>query len=263
VETTLPVTAIVASHNEGKLLARCLEALTFCDEMIVIDIASSDDTVAVAEHFSAEVLHHAWVPIAEEAREEAIARARNDWLLLRDPDEIVPEALRAQVVALFPTFAPDVGLVTAPELRYFAGRALRGTVWGGVQADRLLSRRDLVEFPSAVHGRLVRRPGCREVEIAFTGENAIEHYWVSGYRSLVEKHVRYLRLEGAARADAGQITGPRAVLSTPWREFNDSFVRRNGYLDGVRGFLLSIVWSAYRTGAQIALLRELRRRRAR
>src|ERR1700730_5439247 len=44
-----PVTAIVASRNEASLLRRGLPELRFCDEVIVIDIDSSDDTAAVAE----------------------------------------------------------------------------------------------------------------------------------------------------------------------------------------------------------------------
>jgi glycosyltransferase involved in cell wall biosynthesis len=256
----LPITAIVGSHNEADLLGPCLDALAFCDELIVVDIASTDETRAVAEARGARVIEHDWVPIAEQARAEAIAEARHDWLLIRDPDEVVPPGLERDLRELFPTLPPDVGLVGAPTQRFFGSEPIRGTVWGGVKTDRLLARRGLVEFPTAVHRRLPRRPGVVAVEIPYRGDNAILHYWVSGYRVFLERHLRYLGLEGPGRADAGEIASPRSVVLQPPRAFLRSYLRERGYRDGLRGLVLSLAWSAYRTGSELMLLRELRKR---
>lgn len=256
----LPITAIVGSHDEAHLLPACLDALSFCDELIVVDIASSDDTRAVAEAHGARVLEHEWVPIAEQARAQAIREARHDWLLIRDPDEVVPPALVRDLRALFPTLGPNVGIVAAPTQRYFGEAPLRGGVWGGIKGDRLLARRGLVEFPTAVHRRLPRGDCVDLVEIPFSGENAIEHYWVPGYRVFLERHLRYLRLEGPGRADAGELAGARTIAAAPLRAFRDSFVRQRGYRDGVRGLLLSVAWAAYRTCSEVMLARELRHR---
>lgn len=256
----LPITAIVASHDEARLLPACLAGLAFCDELIVIDIASSDDTRAVAERYGARVIEHPWVPIVEQAREQAIREARHDWLLIRDPDEVIPPALTRDLREVFGTLEPDVGLVVAPTQRYFGPDPLRGTVWGGVKRDRLLAKRGLVEFPTAVHRRLLRGADVRVVEIPFGGDNAILHYWVSGYRVFLERHLRYLRQEGSGRADAGEITGPRAAALTPFHAFRESFLRERGYRDGFRGLVLSAAWAVYRTGSELMLLRELRRR---
>jgi glycosyltransferase involved in cell wall biosynthesis len=259
---TLPITAIVASRNEAKLLARCLEAMSFCDERIVIDLESTDGTREVARAEGAVVIEHAVVPIAEHARGVAIAAARHDWLLVRDPDEIVPPALADEIVRLFPELGDDVAVVVAPTQRYFRGKPIRGGVWGGIQVDRLLANRRLVDFPTDVHPRLVRAPGTRDVAVPSTGDNAIAHYWSDGYRSLIEKHRRYLLLEGVKRVDAGEVSGLRAVAVAPIRAFVDSFVVKRGYRDGLEGLGLSLVWAWYRWGTELSVLRELRRRRA-
>lgn len=256
----LPITAIVASHNEAALLPACLDGVSFCDEVVVIDIDSTDDTAAVAEAHGARVVRHPWVPIAEQARLDVIREARHDWLLIRDPDEVVPPPLAQDLLELFPRLEDDVAVVAAPTQRYFAGRPLKGGVWGGVKADRLLAKRGAVEFPTSVHTRLVRKDGFRQIEIPARGGNAIRHYWTGGYRAFLERHLRYLRLEGPNRAAAGEITGWRAVAATPLRSFRESFLREHGYRDGLRGLALSILWALYRTGAELALLRELRRR---
>ena len=254
----LPMTAIVASRNEAHLLPRCLAALSFCDELIVVDIDSTDDTAAVARELGARVISHPYVAIADELRPEAIAAAANDWVCLRDPDEVIPPALGAQILELFRDIDPDVGLVTGPIQYFFGGRPLRGTAWGGIRVTRVAARRDLIEFPTTVHGKLGRKPGSRDLDIPFTGDNAIEHDWADGYRDVIEKHRRYLKLEGPARVRAGETTSIRRVVTAPLSAFNESFIRQRGYRDGIRGFALSVVWSLYRFGTQLALRRETR-----
>jgi len=224
----------------------------------VIDVESSDDTAAVAEAHGARVVRHPYVPIAEAARVTVAPQARHDWLLVVDPDEEVPPALAREVAALLPTLEDDVAAVDAPRQYYFAGRPLRGTVWGGPNKRRLLVRRSAVTLTPAIWGGMTIHEGYRVVELPFTAETAIVHRWARGWPELAERHRRYLRLEPADRAAAGEVTGWRAVLSMPWRAFRESYVTRRGYLDGITGLRLSLFWAVFRTRGELALLRRLR-----
>lgn len=258
-ERKAPVTAIVSSHNEARLLERCLPTLAFCDELLVIDIASADDTAAVAEAHGARVLRHEWVPIAERARLDLAGEAAHDWLLFLDPDEALPAALARQLTELVPRLAGDVGVVDCPWQFYFRDRPLRGTVWGGISRKRTLARRGGADLRPTVHSGTKTLPGFRIEDVAYTGDNAIAHFWATGWRPLVAKHARYLGLEGHDRRAQGLVTGPRDILATPVPAFYESFVRRCGYRDGLLGLGLSLLWAGYATGAKVALFRELRR----
>lgn len=259
---TLPLTALVSSRNEGPLLGRCLDAIQFCDELVVIDIESDDDTAAVAEAHGASIVRHPYVPIAEWARVTVAPQARHDWLLVVDPDEEVPPPLADEVARLLPTIADDVAAVDAPRQYYFAGRPLRGTVWGGPNKRRLLVRRSAVELTRTIWGGMRINPGYHVLELPFTKETAIVHRWASGYRELFARHRRYLELEPVDRAAAGEVTGSRAVALMPWRSFHESFVAKQGYRDGLTGFALSVFWAGFRTAGELALLRRLRTARA-
>lgn len=259
----LPLSAIVSSHNEAPLLRRCLPSIAFCDEVIVVDVDSSDDTPEVAREHGATVVPHPYVPIAEWARVDVAPRARHDLLLVVDPDEEVPPALAEAVATLLPTLPRDVAAVDAPRQYYFGGRPLRGTVWGGPNKRRFLVRRSGVELTSTIWGGLRLRDGYRVLELPFTEETAIVHRWASGFTALGERHERYLRLERVDRADAGEVTGFRALAGTPWRSFRECFFVRRGYRDGLTGLALSLFWMVFRTRAEAGLLRELRRRRRR
>ncbi len=225
----------------------------------MVDIESEDDTVSIAEAHGARVVRHPYVPIAEAARVTVAPQARHDWILVVDPDETVPPALAAEVAALLPAIPDDVAAVDAPRQYYFAGRPLRGTVWGGPNARRLLVRRSAVTLTSAIWGGMTIHDGYRVLDLPFTAETAIEHRWAESYRELVSRHRRYLRLEPANRAAAGEVTGYREVAATPWRAFRQSFVVKRGYLDGLTGLRLSLFWAWFRTRGELALLRRLRK----
>jgi len=128
---SVPVTAIVSSRNEGHLLDRCLRAVEFCDELIVIDVDSHDQTAAIAADHGARVVQHDFVPIAEWARVTVAPQARHDWLLVVDPDEVLPAPLADRVAELLASIGDDVAAVDAPRQYYFRRRPLRGTVWAG------------------------------------------------------------------------------------------------------------------------------------
>lgn len=255
----IPVTAIVSSHNEAHLLPRCLDSLAFCDELIVIDIDSTDETDAVATAHGARVIRHPWVPIAERARMNLVGEARHHWLLFLDPDEVFASDLAEQLRTLLPSLSSDVAVLDCPWQFYFRSRPLRGTVWGGVKRKRTLVRRGAAELMPTVHSGTGPRPGYRTESVAFDGANAIAHYWATGYAQLLGKHWRYVKLEGPDQMERGVVTGYRDVLETPLAAFWQSFVRRRGYRDGATGFLLSVLWSAYSTAAKLSLLRALRR----
>jgi len=250
----------VTSRNEAAGLERCLPTIQFCDELIVIDLESSDGSAAVARAHGAEVVPHALVPIAEWARVDVVPRARHDWLLFLDPDEQVPAALTDELAALLPELDEDVAIVFAPWQFHFGERPLRGTIWGGENRKRLLVRRSAVELTPTIWGGTTLLDGYRALELPFTAETAIIHHWVGGYRDWIRKHLRYLRLEPVDRARRDETTGIRAIATTPWRAFRESFVDRRGYRDGLTGLGLSVLWALYRTSAEIALLREVRRR---
>jgi hypothetical protein len=207
------------------------------------------------------VIRHALVPIAEAARVTVAPQARHDWLLVVDPDEEVPPALAQEVRALLPTLPDDVAAVDAPRQYYFAGKRLRGTVWGGPNKRRLLVRRTAVTLTSTIWGGMLIRDGYRVVELPFTAETAIVHRWATGYRELVDRHRRYLELEPVDRAAAGEVTGVGAPGGAPGGGVRAGDKHPRGDPPGATRLALSVFWAVFRTLGEAALLRRLRAER--
>lgn len=100
-----PISGIVHTYNAGRYLDACLSCLADVDEILVVDMESTDDTVEIARRHGARVIvkprgEHR---IAEAYRDFAIHAATHPWVLVVDADELVPQALidylRAQIDA--------------------------------------------------------------------------------------------------------------------------------------------------------------------
>lgn len=128
----LPISALVVSFNEADILARCLNSIQFCDEIIVYDLGSSDNSVEVAKNAGATVRKHKRVPHAELIYAEGLSELKHDWVLLTDPDEEINAELRKELVEKFAKLPARVAAIRVPMQYYFKSHALKGTIWGGV-----------------------------------------------------------------------------------------------------------------------------------
>ena len=75
-------------RDEEQYLGQCLDSvLGVVDEIVVVDTGSKDRTVAIAESHEAKLVHFAWTDHFAEARNQAIAAATGDYMLVLDADE--------------------------------------------------------------------------------------------------------------------------------------------------------------------------------
>lgn len=82
------LSACMMVKDEEANLPRCLQSIQpFIDELIVVDTGSSDRTIQIAESFGASVYHHAWANDFSLHRNQSIASATGDWILIIDADE--------------------------------------------------------------------------------------------------------------------------------------------------------------------------------
>lgn len=82
--------AVMIVKNEEQHLARCLSSIrTCCDEIIIVDTGSTDNTVAIAEKFGAKVFHRIWQQDFADARNESLSHTNAEWVLYIDADEVL------------------------------------------------------------------------------------------------------------------------------------------------------------------------------
>src|SRR5215510_10419058 len=92
------LSAIIITRNEAAKIADCLDSLAFCDERIVVDCGSDDDTARIAREHGARVEHHAFEGFGAQ-KNFALSFAGGEWVLSVDADERVSPALAAEITA--------------------------------------------------------------------------------------------------------------------------------------------------------------------
>ncbi len=88
----LRLTALIHTQDDGVGLGRTLESLRPCDEFLVVDHGSRDDTLLVAREYGARILQ-----LADRRDADPLARAQHDWILAVLPTETLSEGLEASL----------------------------------------------------------------------------------------------------------------------------------------------------------------------
>lgn len=91
-----PISAFVITFNEQENIGPCLESLSFCDEVIVIDSFSTDETISIAKAHGAQIIQRPW-PGYRDQKAFGLSQVANDWVLNIDADERVSKELRESI----------------------------------------------------------------------------------------------------------------------------------------------------------------------
>src|SRR5262249_48305601 len=146
------LSAIIITRNEATNVAACLESVAFCNERIVVDSGSDDDTVKIAMAAGATVLRHEWAGFGPQ-KNFALSQARGDWVLSIDADERVSVRLAAEILSTISSAAAD-GYEIA-RLSTFLGRPMRHSGWFPDYVLRLFRREKARFTDDLVHERVI------------------------------------------------------------------------------------------------------------
>lgn len=142
------ITAIVLTKNEEQMIQNCLESLEWCNQIIVIDDGSTDETAKIAENLGAKVIsfkHKSFV----RKREEGLKRVKTDWLVYIDADERVIPTLAKEIMV-----QAETGVASALRLRrtnIFYGQALTYGGWGDDYVTRVFKTTALRGWKGDIH----------------------------------------------------------------------------------------------------------------
>jgi glycosyltransferase involved in cell wall biosynthesis len=240
------ISAVLNTLNEEKRLPFALRSVHgWVDEIVVVDMHSTDATREIAEGFGATVFLHERLGYADPARRFALEQATGDWILLLDADEMVPLPLseRLREIALL----DETDVVVIPWLNHLLGAALWHTGWGPAQDhhERFFRKGSVAARPT-VHGFLEIQPGARVMELPYSEGLAVVHFNYLDVRHFVKKLNQYTDIEAERmQGDPGAGSIPRACVRG-LREFIRRYFRLRGYKDGWRGFYLSALMATYR-----------------
>lgn len=82
------ISLTIIARDEQDMLPDCLASVDgACDEIVVVDTGSTDETPNIARAFGAKVGHFPWNDRFDDARNAALDLATGDWVFFLDADE--------------------------------------------------------------------------------------------------------------------------------------------------------------------------------
>lgn len=238
------LSAVLCIHNEESRLGACLDALAFCDEIVVLIDRSTDRSEEIARGKGAIVKTGAWA-IEGDRRNEAIAAASGDWLLEIDADEIVTPALTQEIRETIAQSSAAWHRI--PVDNYVGGRLVRYG-WGGSfgkSAASCLFRRGTKRWErQRVHPR-----------IHFTGvegvwlQNRLLHRVDDSVEDMFDRFNRYTSARALDLRDAWdgglKREGTARQAGRFFARFFRCYVRRDGWREGAMGLLIALLAGLY------------------
>ncbi len=238
------LSVVLATYNEEKNLESCLTSIRgLADEIIVVDGSSTDRTRDIAKKFNARVFKVPNLPMFHTNKQLAVDKAKGDWILQLDADEVVDEELKESIRVLKGYSLSEQGVSLKdgyyiPRKNFFLGRWLKK---GGQYPDYLirLFRRGQARFPQkSVHEQIVV-----DGPVGTLSGHLLHHTAPTFGRYLTNVN-RYTALT------ATQLEQQHLPLSSlnllnycvlkPVITFGTLFWRHKGFVDGSPGFIFAL-----------------------
>jgi glycosyltransferase involved in cell wall biosynthesis len=227
-------TAIVIAKNEASMIESCLACLQWCQEILVIDNGSTDQTAELAEKYGAKVIAIAHDSFAK-LRTEAIKRVKTDWMIYVDADERVSPNLAKEILVQVET-QPTISALSIPRNNIFYGHEMTAGGWQNDVLPRAFKASTLTEWQGMVHESPI-----------FTGSTVqlTQPLWHFSHRNTTDgllKTADWTKIEAKLLFEAGLPTVTiLQIIRKGCMEFWRRAVLWKGYRDGAVGWIEAIV----------------------
>jgi glycosyltransferase involved in cell wall biosynthesis len=265
--TRVPVSVIVPIKNEAANLPRCLASVKWADEILVVDSASTDGSIAIAQQHGAKVVQFEFNGIWPKKKNWALENLqfRNEWVFVLDADEVLPPEAETEFAQAI-SDGGDIAGYWINRRFMFMGRWLRHAYypnWNLRLFRHALGRYEkLTDAPTnsgdnEVHEHVLLNGGTAKLKVE------IDHYAFPSIDIFVEKHNRYSNWEARVAADtlldssskkiSSRTVDRRRKLKTlsrqlpfrPLLRFLYVYVWQKGFLDGTEGYYFARLHGFY------------------
>ncbi len=230
------VSAVIITRNEEENIRGCLNAVSWCDEIVVVDDHSTDRTLEIASKLGAKVYKKALGGDFAKLRNFALSKVTSDWAFFIDADEEVSRKLAEEVQRATKKSEYD---------GYYVSRI---TIWEGKK----------LRFGDFIHFSLLRLARTK----SGVWEGRVHERWVvdgnigslhfplihiqrGGVQELLKKINSYSSLRAKELFSQKKKSGFWIIFFFPLSKFILTYFIKLGFLDALPGLLSAIVMSFY------------------
>jgi (heptosyl)LPS beta-1,4-glucosyltransferase len=225
------ISAAILTKNEEQNLPRCLESLSWTDEVVVADTGSTDRTLEIAQSHGCRIVTLELDGFGA-AKQSMIETTENDWILAIDADEVVSDELREYICGIL-SADPAYSAYRVRRRSYYLGKLIRFSSWQRDRPVRLFDRRHARFNDAFVHETVLSDRGYGYIEAP------LYHYTYP----TIDKHIQKIRLYAELGARQLERRGRKSSIAIAVLHGSLRFLRMYlfsfGIFDGKEGFVLA------------------------
>lgn len=273
------ISVVILTKNEEQDLPACLDALiSWCDDIIILDSGSTDQTLAIAAQYHTSVHFRPFDSFGAQ-RNYALNNLpiRHEWVLFLDADEVVtPQFLQAMQNATEQSSQDIVGFYCCWKM-ILEGRWLKRCDNFPKWQFRLL-RKGRASFIDFGHGQ---KEGEFDGKIRYIKEPYLHYGFSKGWSHWIERHNKYSTLEAQSRLQntdsftkiwkVGSSSKRNIILRSklsklpgwPFLRFFQAYILNLGFMEGKQGFIYCVNMAYYEFLIKIKMRELLLKQRTR
>lgn len=256
------LSAVVLTKNEGKNIESCLRSLQFCDEIVVVDDFSTDNTVKIAKKYTPYIFQHHLNDDFAAQRNFGLQKAKGEWVLFVDADERVSTKLAQEITSVVrpnsykrPYLAgSDLGTTGYLIKRqdYFLGKVLKYGETGTIKLLRL-AKRNAGKWQRPVHEVWQVQGEVRGLQ------SPLHHAPHPNISEFFAEINHYTTIDANYRIKNGysKIKTIFELIIYPSAKFAYNYFLKLGLLDGIQGLVMSVMMSYHSFLVRIKILSKM------
>lgn len=225
------ISVTILTKNSEKYLRNVLDPLQAFDEVVVFDTGSQDTTLAIAKTFPNVSIYQAPFEGFGPTHNVASNKAKNDWILSVDSDEILEKELINEIRAL--SLDPN-SVYSFRRKNFYKGVFIRGCGWWPDRVTRLYNRRH-TSFNNAFVHESIQTAAMHIVKLNY----AAIHFPYATVSDFLHKMESYTTLFAKEHAHKKKSSLTKAITHSFFAFIRSYFLKR-GFLLGSVGLEISL-----------------------
>lgn len=236
------LSVVINTKNCESTIIRTLQSVRqVADEIVVVDMQSNDQTVELAKRYTDRIFSIKDIGYVEPARNFAVSKAKSDWILVIDADEIISPGLRNFLFELKDgklTQSHQADCYFLPRQNIIFGKWIEKTGWWPDYQLRLFAN-GRVEWLEQIHS--IPMTTGKTIELPAKDQYALIHYNYQTIDQFVDRLNHYTHIEAK---DGGKVSSA-TILADYLEELLRRFFAQKGIDEGIHGLALSLLQSNY------------------
>ncbi len=245
-----PISVVMIAKNEAHIIAETIKSVqSISTDIVIADTGSTDDTIAICKSLGCHVVELPWKGFGK-TKNDALAFAKNNWVLFLDADEELDTAAQKAIAQL--DLSNDKIVYKLQYNHYIGKRRVRHGEWRSFSKIRLFNKAVVHWDDSIIHEQLVLPAGTQQVQLG----GVIMHHVMKDLKEYADKMNSYAESVAQKYYEKGKKANFFKLYCYPCYEFFMNYIFRLAFLDGWLGFTTSF-FSAYYVFYKYHRLKEL------